>query len=88
MRELSGRIDGKQVTINAVNPGFCYSDLHRHVKTGVIKIVLWLFGWTTQQGGHCLVDALVEHDDSHGMYLSEQKTTPYAFLLTPANWHC
>ena len=73
-RELAGRIDSKEIIINTVNPGFCYSGLHRHEKTGVIKIVLWLFGWTSEQGGHCLADALVEHDDSHGQYLSLQKT--------------
>jgi NAD(P)-dependent dehydrogenase (short-subunit alcohol dehydrogenase family) len=73
-RELASRIDSKEIIINTVNPGFCYSGLHRHEKTGVIKIVLWLFGWTSEQGGHCLADALVEHDDSHGQYLSLQKT--------------
>ncbi|KAE9379480.1 short-chain dehydrogenase/reductase SDR [Stipitochalara longipes BDJ] len=79
-RELADRIDSKEVLINTVNPGFCYSGLHRHEKTGVIRIVLWLFGWTTEQGGHCLADALVEHDDSHGQYLSLQKT------MNPSNF--
>lgn len=79
-RELAARIDSKEVLINTVNPGFCYSGLHRHEKTGVIKIFLWLFGWTSEQGGHCLVDALVEHDDSHGQYLSLQKSMKYVFL--------
>jgi retinol dehydrogenase-12 len=78
-RELASRIDSKEIIINTVNPGFCYSGLHRHEKTGVIKIVLWLFGWTSEQGGHCLADALVEHDDSHGQYLSLQKTMKCVF---------
>ena len=77
---MAARIDSKEVLINTVNPGFCYSGLHRHDKTGVVKIFLWLFGWTSEQGGHCLLDALVEHDDSHGQYLSLQKSTKYVFL--------
>jgi len=77
-RELAEKVDGSQVIINTVNPGFCYSGLHRHEKTGIIKIFLWAWGWTTQQGAHCLTDALVEHGDAdkdfaHGKYLSEQK---------------
>jgi retinol dehydrogenase-12 len=68
-RELAARIDSKEVLINTVNPGFCYSGLHRHESTGIIKIFLWLFGWSNEQGGHCLVDALLEHEDSHGSML-------------------
>lgn len=75
-RELAGKIPADEVTINTVNPGFCYSGLHRHEKTGIIKIFLWAFGWTSVQGGHCLTDALVQHDKSHGEYFSEQRQTP------------
>ncbi|KAF2180128.1 short-chain dehydrogenase/reductase SDR [Zopfia rhizophila CBS 207.26] len=75
-RELATKIKKEEVVLNTVNPGFCYSGLHRHEKTGIIKIFLWAFGWTTQQGAHCLTDALVEHEDSHGEYLSEQKVVP------------
>ncbi len=84
-RELAAKIARKEVVINSVNPGFCYSGLHRHEKSGIIKIFLWLFGWTTKQGGHCLADALVEHDDSHGQYLSLQTVTRYVFY-TSAPW--
>jgi NAD(P)-dependent dehydrogenase (short-subunit alcohol dehydrogenase family) len=75
-RELANKVDNNEVVINTVNPGFCHSGLHRHEKTGIIKIFLWAFAWTTQQGGHCLTDALIEHEDSHGQYLSEQKVVP------------
>lgn len=74
-RELADRVSKDEVVINTVNPGFCYSGLHRH-STGVINIFLWLFAWTQQQGGRCLADALVQHPESHGKYLSEQKVTP------------
>lgn len=80
VRELAERVDGKEVLINTVNPGFCYSGLHRHEKSGIVKIFLFLFGWSTIQGGHCLADALVEHEDSHGQYLSLQKSMPYVLI--------
>jgi NAD(P)-dependent dehydrogenase (short-subunit alcohol dehydrogenase family) len=76
-RELASRVGEGEVIINTVNPGFCYSGLHRYEKTGITKVVLWLIGWTTEQGGHCLANALVEHENSHGKYLSEQQITEY-----------
>jgi NAD(P)-dependent dehydrogenase (short-subunit alcohol dehydrogenase family) len=75
MRELAARVKKEEVVINAVNPGFCYSGLHRH-SSGAINIFLWLFGWKTELGAHCLTDALVEHKDGHGGYLSEQQVVP------------
>ncbi|PVI02178.1 short-chain dehydrogenase/reductase SDR [Periconia macrospinosa] len=82
-RNLASKVPAEEVVINTVNPGFCYSGLHRHESTGIIKIFLWAFGWTSAQGGHCLVDALVQHDGSHGKYLSDQKeTAPSAFVLS------
>jgi retinol dehydrogenase 12 len=75
-REFASRVSAEEVIINTVNPGFCYSGLHRHESTGIIKIFLWLFGWSSVQGGHCLVDAVVKHEGSHGRYLSEQRETP------------
>jgi retinol dehydrogenase-12 len=76
-RELASKVSAEEVIINTVNPGYCYSGLHRHESSGTTKVFLWAFGWTSAQGGHCLVDALVQHNDSHGKYLSEQKETAY-----------
>lgn len=81
-RELAGRVSAEEIIINVVNPGFCYSGLHRHETTGILKIFLWLLAWTSAQGGHCLTDALVQHNDSHGEYLSEQQQTPQVFPLS------
>ncbi|CAI6335378.1 unnamed protein product [Periconia digitata] len=82
-RSLAEKIPATEIIINTVNPGFCYSGLHRHEGTGIIKIFLWMFGWTSEQGGHCLVDALTQHDNSHGKYLSDQKETdPSPFVLS------
>ena len=39
-----------------------------------------MFGWTSAQGGHCLVDALVQYGECHGKYLSEQKETKHVLL--------
>ncbi|KAI0106127.1 dehydrogenase [Hypoxylon sp. NC0597] len=70
MRELSAKA-GTSVIINAVNPGFCRSTLHRSDSSG--SSFANLIGWTSEQGGHCLTDAATLHDeDSHGAYLSEQ----------------
>ena len=73
-RELAQKTEKSEVVINTVNPGFCYSGLHRS-SPSAINIFLWLFAWTQQQGGYCLADALVQHDGSHGAYLSEQRET-------------
>lgn len=74
-RELASRISPGEVVVNTVNPGFCYSGLHRH-SASFINVFLWLFAWTPQQGGSCLVDALVGQEGSHGAYVSEQRPTP------------
>jgi retinol dehydrogenase-12 len=76
-RELATKVPSDRVVINTVNPGFCYSGLHRHASAGVINIFLWMFGWSSVQGGHCLTDALVQQEKSHGEYFSEQRQTPY-----------
>lgn len=73
-RELARKTDKSEVVINTVNPGFCHSGLHRS-SPGFVSIFLWLFAWTQEQGGNCLVDALVQHEGSHGAYLSDQRET-------------
>ncbi|OTA89002.1 hypothetical protein M434DRAFT_115200 [Hypoxylon sp. CO27-5] len=70
MCELSAKA-GNDVIINAVNPGFCRSTLHRSDSSG--SSFANMIGWTPEQGGHCLTDAATLHDkDGHGAYLSEQ----------------
>ncbi|EPE36451.1 NAD(P)-binding Rossmann-fold containing protein [Glarea lozoyensis ATCC 20868] len=82
VRELARKVDGAEVLINTLNPGFCHSGIHRN-GGGMINLFLWLLGWTTEQGGYCLADALVGHGDSHGKYISEQKITePSNFVLS------
>ncbi|KAI1327284.1 NAD(P)-binding protein [Xylariaceae sp. FL0255] len=80
MRELSVKASGN-VVINAVNPGFCKSGLHRHHPGGAsfAKMV----GWTSAQGGHCLTDAAIMHAQDNGAYISEQRVkSPSPFVLS------
>jgi retinol dehydrogenase-12 len=79
VRELARRVDGEEVLVNTLNPGFCHSGLHRY-GGGMMNIFLWLLGWTTEQGGYCLVDALVGQEGSHGKYISEQEVTEYVIF--------
>ncbi|KAI0972453.1 NAD(P)-binding protein [Xylaria arbuscula] len=81
MRELSTRA-GDNVIINAVNPGFCQSSLHRTDPSG--SSFVKLIGWTASQGGHCLTDAATQHlSDGHGAYISEQTVkSPSPFVLS------
>jgi retinol dehydrogenase-12 len=74
-RELALKVSADEAVVNTVNPGFCYSGLHRH-SASVINVFLWLFAWTPQQGGSCLTDALVGQEGSHGAYISDQGQTP------------
>ncbi|KAK5625851.1 hypothetical protein RRF57_001567 [Xylaria bambusicola] len=69
MRELSNRATGN-VVINAVNPGFCRSKLHRYHPGGASFANM--IGWTAAQGGHCLTDAATSHLNDKGAYISEQ----------------
>jgi len=76
-RELASKIDVSDVIINTVNPGFCGSSLHRDEISVGFRVFKNIFAWTSAQGGHCLVDAvIVKKEDTHGGYLSEQKSIP------------
>ncbi|KAI1407553.1 NAD(P)-binding protein [Hypoxylon sp. FL1857] len=80
MRELSNRVSGN-VVINAVNPGFCRSSLHRNHPSGASFANM--IGWTAAQGGHCLTDAATQHPNDHGAYISEQTVkSPSPFVLS------
>lgn len=73
-RELASRIESSQVVINTVNPGLCWTSLHRDDPSAVLRVFKNIFAWTAAQGGHCLLDAAtVQQAESHGGYISEQK---------------
>ena len=73
-RELASKVEPSEVIINTVNPGLCWSSLHRDDTSAALRIFKKIFAWTTAQGGHCLLDAATIHQaESHGGYISEQK---------------
>ena len=75
-RELASKVDASQVVINTVNPGLCWSSLHRDENSAALRVFKNIFAWTAAQGGHCLVDAAtVQQGESHGRYISEQRIT-------------
>ncbi|KAL2284872.1 hypothetical protein FJTKL_08690 [Diaporthe vaccinii] len=80
LRELNARTDGS-VIINGVNPGLCASSLHRS-HSGV-AVFNKLFAWSSQEGGHALADATMQHTE-RGAYISEQVIKqPSPFDLSP-----
>jgi retinol dehydrogenase-12 len=58
-RELSSKVDAKQIIINGTNPGFIDSQLHRHDPSSAFKILKKLLAWTPVQGAYFLTDAAV-----------------------------
>ena len=76
VQELASKVDESEVIVNTVNPGLCWSSLHRDQDNFGLRAFKHLFAWTSAQGGHCLVDAaVVQKSESHGGYLSEQRLT-------------
>ncbi|KAF2711320.1 dehydrogenase [Pleomassaria siparia CBS 279.74] len=71
MRELSNKVGGS-VVVNAVNPGFCSSALHRSDSTQDLRIGVKIFAWTPAQGGHNLTYTATQHADANGAYITEQ----------------
>ena len=75
--ELAAKTDSSDVVINAVNPGLCWSTLHRDQENFGFTTFKKMCAWSAAQGGHCLADAAVAKGAaSHGKYLSEQKIKP------------
>ncbi|KAI1085428.1 NAD(P)-binding protein [Whalleya microplaca] len=70
-RELAKHVDAKEVVINMCNPGWCMSEFHRADPSAAAAGKY--LGWSSEQGGNILIDAALQHPDSHGEYLSEQR---------------
>ncbi|KAF5011536.1 hypothetical protein FDECE_2367 [Fusarium decemcellulare] len=84
MRELSSKVESQHVVINAVNPGWCGTGLHRSDTIPGVRFMIRIFAWPPVKGGHCLTDAVTQHVDQHGIYLSEQRVeSPSPFVLSP-----
>ncbi|KAK8127877.1 hypothetical protein PG984_008985 [Apiospora sp. TS-2023a] len=73
------------VTINAANPGFCASALHRSHEIPGQAFISRVLAWTPAQGGHCLADAVCRHNDQRGAYVSEQEMKAPSSFVTSAD---
>ncbi|XDG05402.1 hypothetical protein ABKA04_005017 [Annulohypoxylon sp. FPYF3050] len=87
MVELAKRVPSSTVTINAVNPGFCYgSGLQRHMAGTVLGLIfavyVWLVGRSAALGARSLVDAAVKHgEEVHGQYIGDCTLKPLAPII-------
>ncbi|KAI5235713.1 NAD(P)-binding protein [Aureobasidium subglaciale] len=61
------------VTINTMNPGFCYSELSREMDGIAFQIMLKILARTTEVGSRTLVAAALASHDTHGQYMSDCK---------------
>jgi retinol dehydrogenase-12 len=80
-RELASRLPrDSPLVINAVNPGFCISGLHRNVPSYLVAYIWFmekLFSWPTERGSRQLVFAAVGNqdklDEMRGAYISSSR---------------
>lgn len=70
VRELAGRVAGKGVVINMVNPGLCHSRLARDYGWGFWLFKL-LFARSTEVGSRTLLAGASAGVSSHGSYMSD-----------------
>ncbi|KAI4716568.1 NAD(P)-binding protein [Aureobasidium sp. EXF-10727] len=64
------------VTINTMNPGFCYSELSREMNGLVFQLMYKLLARTTEVGSRTLVAAALASHDTHGQYMSNSLVEP------------
>lgn len=73
VRELAARMPRTEpVIINALNPGFCRTDLFRHAPRllgFIVKSAVQIIGRTTEMGSRTLMAAAAAGRDSHGGYM-------------------
>ncbi|KAF7371442.1 hypothetical protein MSAN_00781200 [Mycena sanguinolenta] len=78
---------GSPLIVNAVNPGFCYSELTRGL-TGVAaafdRLMAWIFAYSTEVGSRHLVWASVASPDAlRGAYINAcEVTEPSDFVVS------
>ncbi|PFH48614.1 hypothetical protein AMATHDRAFT_42140 [Amanita thiersii Skay4041] len=87
IRALSTHLKNRSVTVNTVNPGYCYSELRRGlagINAMIDGIRERLFAYTTEQGSRQLVwGALGEYDhELSGAYISRSAVAePSDFVI-------
>ncbi|RAH41842.1 putative short-chain dehydrogenase [Aspergillus brunneoviolaceus CBS 621.78] len=71
------------VVVNAVTSGFCKSELLTREKAPVVlRVMQWLTGRTTEEGGKALVDAAASEVESHGGWLENQAVADPGEIVT------
>ncbi|PYH98451.1 putative short-chain dehydrogenase/reductase family protein [Aspergillus ellipticus CBS 707.79] len=70
-RELAGRVEGKGVVVNIVNPGFCKTKLGREFQTWGFWALQTALGRTAEVGSRTLVCAAAAGWESHGEFMSD-----------------
>ncbi|KAI1368094.1 NAD(P)-binding protein [Xylaria arbuscula] len=85
IRSIAEEYPSYPVTINAVNPGLCHSDLSREAK-GLQKVAFGLMkalvARTTEEGSRTLVSAGIAGPGSHGQYLDDCKVGEPSEVVT------
>lgn len=73
VRELATRMPRTEpVIVNALNPGFCRTDLFRHsppLLALILKSAVRIIGRTTEMGSRTLMAAAAAGRESHGGYM-------------------
>lgn len=97
-KELSKRLEGSGVTVNAVHPGIVDTEITRHMSfsksylaSALIKPIIWMFVKTPKQGAQTVLYAALNTDLNNisGKYLSdcaEMQVAPQADDETTAKW--
>lgn len=71
-----------KVTVNFLNPGFCWSGLAHEFMNPAVKLLMILLARSTEIGSRTLVHASVTAgDETHGKYLSDCKITSCSSLV-------
>lgn len=91
-RALQDRIQSiTPLTVNAVNPGYCYSNLRRNFQGVLMNLVNFIMetclAWTSEQGSRQLVYAAIGERDNEdaikGAYLSSAAVAePSDFVIS------
>jgi retinol dehydrogenase-12 len=89
VRAFDAHLSSPVVTINAANPGFCYSELRRQFH-GVMSIAIGifegLFALTSEQGSRVIIRAAIWHkkdEELRGEYITtENVEEPSDYVLS------
>ncbi|KAJ8120831.1 hypothetical protein O1611_g10263 [Lasiodiplodia mahajangana] len=87
--KLAEQIDGRDVTVNMVNPGLCGGTEFGKSGSGfsaiaitIFRFIKWINARSAETGASTYVDAVVvKGEESHGSYVSDWAIRPYPEIL-------